>query len=207
MGAKFTEQVYLPGVEEELLKLYGKKIIVGPATDEGSELAMYAAANEFGVNSIKPKSGTYLAIPLIPELKGISPRNIAGLVFFPGKNGKLPYLAHVEGGRVTPCYVLLREVRIPERSYLRGTFDSTDAIDKAVNMAAGAINRIIAGTGKADDVLNAMGSSLVASIKLRIRSGVGDKNSDITVATKRRKGVTLVDSGRLMQSIQYEVIS
>jgi hypothetical protein len=74
-------------------------------------------------------------------------------------------------------------------------------------MAAGAINRIIAGTGKADDVLNAMGSSLVASIKLRIRSGVGDKNSDITVATKRRKGVTLVDSGRLMQSIQYEVIS
>ncbi len=64
---------------------------------------MYAAANEFGVNSIKPKSGTYLAIPLIPELKGISPRNIAGLVFFPGKNGKLPYLAHVEGGRVTPA--------------------------------------------------------------------------------------------------------
>jgi hypothetical protein len=36
MGGKYTETVYLPRVEEELLKIFGKKIIVGPEIGRAS---------------------------------------------------------------------------------------------------------------------------------------------------------------------------
>lgn len=205
MGGKYTETVFLPHVEEELLKLFGKKIIVGPAADEGSELAVIAGANEFGAE-IKPKSARALAIPLRKEVKGVSPRSVDGLEYIPPRGSrKNPMLAKVEGKRLVPYYLLVSRVVIPERAYLRGTMDSQDAINKALNLASAAVARIVAGGGRAEDVLHAIGNSLVSSVKLRIRSSIGPANSPITLLTKKGS-TTLVDEGRLMGSIQYEVL-
>jgi len=205
MGGKYTETVYLPRVEEELLKIFGKKIIVGPAAAEGSELAIYAASNEFGAE-IKPKKGRFLAVPLRKELKGISPRSVDGLEFIPPRGSrKNPVLARREGNRPVTYYLLLPKVTIPERSYLRSTIDSQDAIDKAMNLASAAIGRIIAGSGRADDVLHAIGNSLVSSVKMRIRSSIDPPNSGITLAVKKGS-VTLVDETRLISSLSYEVL-
>ncbi len=205
MGGKYTETVYLPRVEEELLKIFGKKIIVGPAAAEGSELAIYAASNEFGAE-IKPKKGRFLAVPLRKELKGISPRSVDGLEFIPPRgNRKNPVLARREGNRLVTYYLLLPKVIIPERSYLRSTIDSQDAIDKAMNLASAAVGRIIAGSGRAEDVLHAIGISLVSSVKMRIRSSIDPPNSGITLAVKKGS-VTLVDETRLIGSLSYEVL-
>ncbi len=205
MGGKYTETVFLPHVEEELLKIFGKKIIVGPAAAEGSELAIYAASNEFGAE-IKPKKGRFLAVPLRKEVKGISPRSVDGLEFIPPRGSrKNPVLARREANRLVTYYLLLPRVIIPERSYLRSTIDSQDAIDKAMNLASAAIGRIIAGSGRADDVLHAIGNSLVSSVKMRIRSSIDPPNSGITLAVKKGS-VTLVDETRLIGSLSYEVL-
>ena len=63
MGGKFTEKVYLRGVEKELEKLLqGQIVYVGVTAKEGSELAIYAAVQEFGA-TITPKKGKFLAVP------------------------------------------------------------------------------------------------------------------------------------------------
>jgi hypothetical protein len=74
-----------------------------------------------------------------------------------------------------------------------------------MNLASAAIGRIIAGSGRADDVLHAIGNSLVSSVKMRIRSSIDPPNSGITLAVKKGS-VTLVDETRLISSLSYEVL-
>lgn len=209
MPATFNETVYLPGIEAELRALSGRSIIVGPAAGDSSELAAYAAANEFGA-TVRPKKGKYLAVPLRPEARDRSPRDF-NLEYIPPKTtGGNPILALVvktKGAkdRVIPYYVLLKKIEIPERSWLRSTFDKRETVDKAVRIASDTMVRLLASQGKATDVLNAIGLSLVASVKSRIASNIQPSNAPLTLALKRRKSSTLVDEGRLIASIQYEV--
>ena len=203
MPAKVTEKVYLPHVEKELSELLRKKVIVGPSAQNGSELAMYAAANEFGAE-ITPKSATFLAIPVRPEAKERSPRDFDLKPVFP-KDGT-PYLAKIEGGAVIPYYILKKKVTIPERSYMRSTFDRRETQDKLMRVLKDSIKRLIAGAMRADDVTNALGASLAASVKSQIASNIGPPNASITIALKRGKSTTLVDEGHLVKSISWEVV-
>lgn len=206
MPAKFTEEVLLPQVEEELKKLPGKKILVGPAAAENSDLAAIAAANEFGAE-ITPKSSKFLAVPANREAKENSPRDFNDLIpVFPKKGEKgTPMLVRVVNGKIIPYYYLKNKVIIPERAYMRTALLQKETIDKAVDHGTAALERVLAGTGRAEDVAEAMGLSLAASVKKHMRSGIEPRNAPLTLALKRRKGVTLIDEGRLINSIQPEV--
>ncbi len=210
MASKYTEQehVNLDQVIGEMTKLYGKKIIVGPAAAENSELAIYAAANEFGA-TITGKKG-FLAIPCHPDAKGRRPSDFGNLVFIPGKNKGYAYLAMVSGSgkssRRVNYFLLKKTVRIPERSWLRGAFDMSSTVDKAMRLAADAIARVIGGSRTARQVCDIIGLSFVSSVKQRIASNVPPSNAPLTMVTKRSGSSTLIDEGRLLGSIQHEVI-
>lgn len=207
MTSKYSESgIDLEKAIIELQQIFRKKIIVGPAAAENSELAKYAAANEYGA-IITAKKG-YLAIPCHPAAKDRRPSDFGDLVFIPGKNKGHAFLAKVsKDGKYRENYFLLkRTVRIPERSYLRGAFDKKDTIDRAVRVGAEMVHRVLFGQAKAKDVLAAIGQSLVASVKQRISSNIPPSNSAITLITKKRGGSTLIDEGRLLGSIQDEVI-
>jgi hypothetical protein len=206
MASKYNESgVDIESGFRELMKIFGRKIIVGPAAKDDSELAKYAAANEYGA-TITAKKG-YLSIPVHPAAKGIRPSDFGDLVFIPGRNKGHAFLARVtKDGKRENFYLLKRTVKIPERSYLRGAFDKKETIDRAVRIGAEMTYRVIMGRARAKDVLAAIGQSLVASVKQRISSNLPPANSPVTMLTKKRAGTTLIDEGRLLNSIQDEVI-
>ncbi len=202
MGARVKEKVFLPHLEAELKALNSMKIIIGPVAAEGSELAKYAGSNEFGAE-IKPKNTRFLAVPLRPEAKERSPRDFDLVPIFP-KNGT-PYLARIEGEKVTPYYLLKKKIVIPERSFLRSTFDKRDTIEKVMRVLKDSLSKLLAGSMTSKGVANAVGESLASCVKENIASNIGPGNAPLTLALKNGKSTTLVDEARMLKSISYEV--
>lgn len=92
-------------------------------------------------------------------------------------------------------------IKIPERAFLRITMDKKETIAKAEKFA----ERIFDRNQDPNQILDAMGASLVSSIQETIESNLQPGNSDITV---QRKGSakTLQDTGRLKQGITYKIV-
>lgn len=191
-------------VIRELKSMKGKKILIGPACAEGSELAKIAGANEYGA-VIRAKKG-FLAIPINVEAKGKRPADFGNLFFVPGSNKGHGFLAYQMGnGKIKRLFILKKQVTIPERSFLRGSFDSRETHDKAARILDDMMLHLIAGTATADMILNALGASYVASVKQRIASNITPHNAALTVQLKGSGKGTLVDEAHLLKSITYEV--
>lgn len=203
MPAKKTEKIYLPDLERQLHALKTKKLRVG-VPGEG-ELSKIAAVHEFGA-VIKPKKGKYLAVPMRKEAKGRSPREFPGLKFIPSKKGS-PVLAETtKTGKIKgkPYFVLLKEVIIPERALFRRTIDDSTTQHNAQKLAGAALQRLLSGQGKPEDVLAAIGASLVSDLRRTIADGLEPDNAPLTLALK--KGAKpLADSGTFMRSVIYEI--
>lgn len=199
-----TDKVFLPDVLKELKALEGRSVIVGPVGEPDSLLAKYAAANEFGA-TISPKNRTYLAIPVNRQAKGKRPGDFADLRFVPAKNRSGGWLVRGKGPRSVAMFKLVKQVKIPERAFLRRTADSKEVQDKTAKILAQAVIRLICGNASADDVLAAIGESLSAGVKSTIEKGLAPANSPVTLLTKRGS-TPLVDSGRLFKSISWESI-
>lgn len=181
---KETRYINLGELIGNFKEFQGKKIIVGPIAKPDSELAKYAAANEFGAE-IRPKKGKFLAIPKTVEAKERSPRDF--------------------GKEAGEHFAFVKKVVIPERSWLRGAFDKKETIDKAVRIAKDALRLMIDGKSSAMNVLNAIGLSFVSSVKARISSNIPPSNAEITLLTKKGKR-TLIEEGQLLKSIGHEVL-
>jgi hypothetical protein len=192
-------------IQAGLRSMFDGTVRVGPIASADSELLVIAASNEYGA-TIRPKNGKYLSLPLIPEAKGRSPKSFPGLKFIPPKKtGGSPVLARVIGETVEPVFVLVKEVIIPERAFLRLTAQDQNARKKAASAAAEAIRRFLTGDAPAQSVLDAIGFSLSASVKRQIANGTPPPNAALTLSLKRGT-TTLVDEGRLMKSIAHEVV-
>ena len=168
----------IPKIQAEFEKLENTILVIGPQGAEGSQIQMIAVVNEYGANiKITQKMAAWLAITAKEH----------GL---PAKDGKGDGF-----------------INIPERSFMRATFDNEAALDKAFAQYEKAVYRILTGEGTAAQAANALGNALVAAVKNRIRSNIQPANSEFTRAIKGEGKNTLVDSGRLMQSISYEIKS
>lgn len=196
---KFVE---LSSIEIELNKLANKKIIAGVVADEGSLLAKRVAANEFGAE-IKPKKGKFLAIPLQPEFKGKSPKDFPDgfFNFVKSEDGESAVLMLNK----VACFLLVGKVTIPERAAIRKAFDKRETQEKVYSQARAAMERILGGSGTADDLCNAIGQAVVASIKNSIASNIGPENSPLTKRLKNGTN-TLIDQADFLKSIGYEVV-
>jgi hypothetical protein len=93
---------------------------------------------------------------------------------------------------------------IPERSYIRSTHDE-NAKTKWAEYAAELRHQIVAMGMKTDRALGLMGQLIKTSIQAKIRSNIPPPNAPSTIAAKGGKDKTLINTGQLLNSINYEV--
>ena len=95
----------------------------------------------------------------------------------------------------------------PERSFLRSTLTEKAAdLDKWREFF---LRKVVAGEMTPHDALSGIGFRLREAFKTKIRSNVPPANAPRTVAAKARDGVapnTLMHTGRLLDSIEFEVV-
>ncbi|WP_017863752.1 hypothetical protein [Leptospira santarosai] len=180
-------------------------ITVGLVGSVDSELLVIAGANEFGA-VIRPKNSKWLTIPLHPELRGKSPRSIPGLKFIPPRNGKSAFLAKNEGGKLEPLFILTKKVVIPERSWLRGTFDLQSFQDAVMEEFEKGIFDFFNGEIEAIQVLHRVGLRAVSEIKNRIANN-DPPFKELSGLTTSLKGNAkpLRDQLRLFNAINYAI--
>lgn len=185
-----------------------KSVYVGILGNVDSEFIKIAAANEFGA-VIKPKKGKFLTIPLVPEAKGKSPRSFGDLKLIRKKGSKGEaggVLARVNGTSIEPIFALVKQVIIPERSFLRETFENTTVIDAIREEARIGIEDYFAGKIEAIQILHRIGQRMVSEIRNRIvdNDPALAPNSPLTLKLKTGSG-PLRDSLRLFQAISYSI--
>lgn len=94
-------------------------------------------------------------------------------------------------------------VRIPERSFLRSTVDEQEerygsALDSATQAVVDGRQDVVSAFGR-------VGLRAVRDVQRKIRTSVPPPNAPATIA-KKGSSTTLVDSGRLRASIDFEVV-
>jgi hypothetical protein len=202
MASRITEKNFnLDDIIAGLDEMAKHKINVGPVAKDDAHILLIAGANEYGA-TITPKNGKFLAVPLCKEARGKSPKD------FPDQLVRVGSVLHKKGGKKVgkEMFVLLKKVVIPERSFLRATADSSKTLEYAVGKAQFAMNLFIQGKTPAIEVLNAIGLAYQAKVRERITSNISPGNSPLTIALKGSGKKTLNDSGRLQQSIDFEVV-
>ncbi|MBI41221.1 MAG: hypothetical protein CMF59_16620 [Leptospiraceae bacterium] len=90
-------------------------------------------------------------------------------------------------------------IEIPERSYIRSTLDDRNT-GEAMGKSAKDADSL---DGK--QIMSVMCATAVGRIQKKMNSGVGPGLSDFTKEQKG-SGLSLVDTGRLRNSISYEVV-
>lgn len=98
------------------------------------------------------------------------------------------------------------DLGIPQRSFIRETFEDSKVKTELKEMFAKVVKSIIAGKLDADKAMEVLGHWGVSKIKNRITfgEGISPANAPYTIA---RKGSSrpLVDTGRLINAINHEV--
>ena len=92
-------------------------------------------------------------------------------------------------------------VTIPERSFLRTTFDDKKNIKKAVTIN---VAKVFDKKKSINKITDKIGIVMTAKVKEKIQSNIQPKNATSTLA-KKGSSRTLVDTGHLRDSIDYEV--
>lgn len=176
-------------------------IVSQPNKDE-DYMEMIAMVNEHGAD-IKPKNGKYLTIPT-PNAGKHKASDFDGLFFHMTKQGK-PSLAIKDGNSIKVMFLLSKGVHIPQRSFLRTTFDEhiNDDWDAAVGED---VQEIFEGTKTAKELYEHLGRLMVNEVQKKVSTFSNPHNSDITVQNKGRDD-PLKDTGALYRAIGYKVIS
>jgi hypothetical protein len=91
---------------------------------------------------------------------------------------------------------------IPERSFLRTSFDDKKNIDAAMNQA----EEVFQNRFSVKDILDRIGVLMTGKIQERIKSNIPPGNHPFTIEQKGGKNKTLISSGRLGQGISHKVI-
>ncbi|HMV44719.1 MAG TPA: hypothetical protein PK079_25075 [Leptospiraceae bacterium] len=177
MSAKIVDTNNMGEIISGLEELSSRSVDVGILGNADSKLLIYANANEFGA-VIKSRKAMRKLFAMMREL-GIKPDKSKRK----NQNG----------------------IVIPERSFFRSAVDNPANVDKMVKLAEFALNRFFSGQGKAIDVLNAAASSMVASIKNNIASGIDPANSDFTFKKKGHAKTLLGKNPHLIKAVTYEV--
>lgn len=98
---------------------------------------------------------------------------------------------------------------IPERSFIRATFEGGEAPVQQRDLSAKLARQIIAGDLSPEEALQVLGQWGVAQVKKKITSRIPPPLKEATIKRKtvggKRGDVPLVDTGQLISSITYEV--
>ncbi|WP_406945757.1 hypothetical protein ACJA3J_05775 [Halobacillus sp. SY10] len=192
-----VNQDNIPEFQKIIEDLGRYRIEVGIFAEDDSFYAMIANVHEYGM-TIKAKK-KFLTIPLPPS-EGRSASEIEGLFRPPGTQ----ILATSENGELTPMFVLKEQVKIPERSFIRASFDEKEG--DWTSLMERLLNKVFAFEITVEQMYEQLGARVVADIQAKIRSISSPANSSLT---KKNKGSSnpLIDDGGLIQRITWKVVS
>lgn len=95
---------------------------------------------------------------------------------------------------------------IPERSYIRSTFDNKKVFEKLRKKIQPLLKSVLNGGNDAIDILDFIGLQLTSDVKRTIAEMKEPENHPVTIERKGKGKGLLVDSGRLTNAISYEVV-
>lgn len=206
-------------IKRELEKLQGLKIHVGIMGDAGSHILTIAGVHEYGA-TIRAHDKK-LTIPLDKEAKGKSPSEFDDLDWIPGHNPGVSFLARKKKRRAknkkseglspssdynpddyTWMYMLVDSVTIPERSFIRASYDSGKNVIE--NLCKEAIDGIIDKHWTAEEAADYIGSESLKMTQNYFNTQLSPPKSEITQRTSTQYQ-PLVETKELYLKIVYKV--
>ncbi|WP_150284350.1 hypothetical protein [Rummeliibacillus sp. TYF-LIM-RU47] len=194
----FDDNEQLMRLQRELDELDRYAIEIGVFGSDDSFYAMLAYVHEFGMQIRAKKK--YLAIPT--KAAGLKrPADFGNELFKPkGKN----VLAIAKGnGGIEVMFILKESVNIPERSFIRSTFDEKN--DAWMDFLESQIERVCELEIKARDVFERLGGIIAGDIQKKMNDLHTPKNAALTVANKGSSN-PLIDTGQLKQHVTWKVV-
>ena len=206
-------------IKRELEKLHGCKIHVGIMGDAGSDILTIAGVHEYGA-TIRAHDKK-LTIPLDREAKGKSPSEFNDLDWIPGHNPGVSFLARKKKRRAknkkseglspssdynpddyTWMYMLVDSVTIPERSFIRASYDSGKNVIE--NLCKEAIEGIIDKHWTAEEAADYIGSESLKMTQNYFNTQLSPPKSEITQRTSTQYQ-PLVETKEQYLKIVYKV--
>lgn len=112
------------------------------------------------------------------------------------------YFRHTFGVSIRPSTAV---IKIPERSFIRSSYDSKG--DEVKETGADFLNKVIDGEMSVDSFYKILGQTVAQTIRnYLVKEVTSPPDSSFTIAHKGGKSNPLVNTGRLANSIDYEVI-
>lgn len=194
------EQNAIPRIIEQMNILSRLQIEIGVFGEDDSFMSMLATVHEFGA-VIKPKK-QYLTIPLKKKYRGKNPRDF-DLFFLRTKEGHAFLVREKGKDQLEFAYMLVKEVNIPERSFIRSTFDEKEV--EWYQYSLRLLKQILNGTMTAKELCEKLGLRMQQDIQRKIRQISSPPNAPSTVSAKGSNN-PLIDTGRLRQSVTFKVV-
>lgn len=181
-----------------LEELKHRQVQVGLFGSDDSHMVMIGTVHEFGAH-IKAK-GQFLTIPT-KAAAGRSARDFGPELFRP--KGKNILAVAKSNGELEVMFILKESVNIPERSFMRSTFDEKNR--EWTRFANEMVPRVLTGELSIDVLFERLGQRMVADVQAKIRDISSPANASIT---KENKGSSnpLIDTGGMRQKITYKVV-
>lgn len=220
-----TVRPELARIKRELAALRSLQIHVGIMGDSESDLLMIAHVHEYGA-TITAKNVRNLTIPLTDEArKAGSPRSFNDLEWVPGRQPGVSFLVRPRKRKARSkdhrtvtdtistrseydprdydwLYMLVKSVNIPERSFIRTSFDAGRA---ELSVACKeAVTNIIRKGWTAQQAADHVGKIATNMTRQFMNAGLEPPKSKITKLTTTQEQ-PLFDTGRLIGSIAYKV--
>lgn len=220
-----TVRPELARIKRELAALRSLQIHVGIMGDSESDLLMIAHVHEYGA-TITAKNVRNLTIPLTDEArKAGSPRSFNDLEWVPGRQPGVSFLVRPRKRKARSkdhrtvtdtistrseydprdydwLYMLVKSVNIPERSFIRASFDAGRAELSAACKES--VTNIIRKGWTAQQAADHVGKIATNMTRRFMNAGLEPPKSKITKLTTTQEQ-PLFDSGRLIGSIAYKV--
>lgn len=211
--AKILKDTFRPEmarIKRELETLRSLSVHVGIMGDAGSDLLIIAGVHEYGA-TIRAKNVKHLSIPLTDEAKSAgTPRAFNDLEFIPIAPGYGYFVREkpeAKGKKYSPdnydwLFMLVESVEIPERSFIRASYDSGKG--KLEDLCKEAVNGIIRQGWTAQAAADHVGKWALEMTREYFNTKLSPGKSETTQRTTTQEQ-TLYDTGRLFRSITYRV--
>lgn len=189
-------------LKEVIKELKSKKIKIGIFGSAGSFILMIGSVSEFGC-TIAAKNVKHLAVPVNPKAAGKSPRSFPDLFALKDKNGDLWLCKNIGKDKLEFYYWLPTKVNIPERSFIRGSFNANQNIMQ--DFIEKNLDELFKFNITVDVFCNRVGQYLVGLTQKYITDMKEPEKGWAMKATYPGKDSLLVLSGRLKNSITWVV--
>lgn len=172
---------------------------IGIFAADDSFYAMLANVHEFGI-TIRPKNASALTIPVNPKAHGKSAGDFPNIFRPKGTD----VLAIPKGkGEFEVLFLLLKSVTIPERSFIRSTFDEKN--DDWMPFIERLINQVTSFNIEPRTMYERLGARIAGDIQEKMTVLRSPANKKLTIENKGSSN-PLIDTGGLRARVTWKVV-